>query len=107
MGAAGHMREAINGVSGSTDAVPWWVKAAFYFGAPTVFAGYLIYSLVNGIVPTLLAMQNTMSNLVVAVNTISQEHVAAKQQNDQILRVLRASCVNAASTLTDRERCFE
>ena len=101
------MRDAVNGLAGTADSVPWWVKAAFYFGAPTVFAGYLIYSLVNGTVPTLLAMQNTMSSLVVSVNTISQEHVASKQQNDQILRVLRASCVNAATTTADRERCFE
>lgn len=101
------MRDAIEGMRGQSDGVPWWVKAAFYFGAPTVFAGYLIWSLVNGIVPTLLAMQNTMSSLVVSVNAISQDHVASKAQNDQILRVLRASCVNAASTSADRERCFE
>ncbi len=101
------MRDAVNGLSGSADSVPWWVKAAFYFGAPTVFAGYLIYSLVNSIVPSMLAMQNTMSGLVVAVGAISQDHVAAKAQNDQVLRVLRASCVNAAQTSADRERCFE
>lgn len=90
----------------SGDGMPWQIKAAFLFGAPTVFAGYLIWALVSGIVPAMLSMQQTMSSLVAAVSNITSEHSAQKAQNERIIAILQASCVNAAQSGADRERCF-
>lgn len=91
----------------NTDGVPWQVKAAVMLGVPSVIALYLVYALVSGIVPAILSMQTTMSNLVAAQGTIAADHQAAKQQNEQILRVLRAGCVNAAMDNQQRERCLQ
>lgn len=91
----------------ATDGMPWQVKAAFLFGAPTVFAAYLIYTVVGGIVPAMVSQQTTMTGIVNALSAIMNEHSAAKQQNEQILRVLRASCVNQAVSNVDRARCLE
>jgi hypothetical protein len=89
------------------DGTPWQVKAAVLLGAPTVFAGYLIWALVSGIVPAILSMQTTMSNLVSAVSVITSDHQAARQQNENMLRVLRANCVNQSKDDAARERCLQ
>src|SRR5690349_1661412 len=88
------------------DDMPWQIKAAFLFGAPTVFAAYLIWALVSGIVPAMLAMQTSMNDLSRAVASLAADHAVAKMANEDILSVLRASCVNDAKTTDARERCL-
>lgn len=92
--------------STDTDGMPWQVKALGFIGVPSAIALYLVYSLVSGITPAVLSMQSTMSTLVISMNNIALDHAAAKQQNEQILRVLRASCVNSATDNEARERCL-
>lgn len=91
----------------SLDGTPWQVKAAIILGAPTIFAGYLIYALVSGIVPAILSMQTTVTSLTAAVAEMKSDHQTAKQQNERILTVLRASCVNQAQDNPARERCLQ
>lgn len=89
-----------------SDGLPWQIKAIGIIGVPSAIALFLVYSMVSGIVPAMLSMQTTMSNIVTAVGNIASDHVQQKAQNEQILKVLRANCVNNAKDAIERERCL-
>lgn len=89
-----------------TDGMPWQIKAVGLIGVPSAIACYLIWALVSGVVPAMLSMQQTMGTLVGTISSITTEHAAQKVQNERIIQILQATCVNAAQTTIDRERCI-
>lgn len=80
--------------------LPWWVKAIGVVGVPSAIAIYLVWTIASGLVPAMAEMQKTL-------NAVAADHIVSKSQNDNILRVLRASCVNQAQTNDARERCLQ
>lgn len=88
------------------DGMPWWVKAIGFVGVPSAIAMYLIYALVANVVPAMFEMQKTMNNLAVAVGNISTEHAESKRQTEEMLKVLRGSCLNQAKSYEEKNRCL-
>jgi hypothetical protein len=88
------------------DGMPWWVKAIGFVGVPSAIAMYLIYALVANVVPAMFDMQRAMNNLAVSVGNISTEHAESKRQTEEMLKVLRGSCLNQAKTYEEKSRCL-
>lgn len=91
---------------GGIDGMPWQVKAIGIIGVPSAIAIYLVFSIVQGVVPAIANVQTTTNSLVIAMNEMTKDHTAVRIQNENMFRVLQATCVNAAKTNEERERCF-
>ncbi len=89
-----------------SNGMPWQVKAVLLIGVPSVIALYLVWSLVHGVIPVLLQGQTTMNQILMAMQSVSQEHVSSRQQTDTMIAILRANCVNNSQTAEARERCL-
>ncbi len=89
-----------------SDGMPWWVKAIGFVGVPAAIAMYLIWALVQNVVPAMFEMQKTMTTMASSIASVSADHAASKVQNDDILKVLRGTCLNQAKTYDDRMRCL-
>jgi hypothetical protein len=85
---------------------PWQVQAVTLLGDPKAWAGML------GLVAVYLVyvLAGTVSVESKTTNQLLREHmtVQSQQQLDvaAVLRVLTATCVNAAADSQGRERCF-
>ena len=88
------------------DGMPWWVKAIGFVGVPSAIAMYLIYALVANVVPAMFEMQKTMNTLAVQIGTVSTEHQESKRQNEEIIKVLRGTCLNQSKTYEEKSRCL-
>lgn len=92
--------------AGGVDGMPWQVKAVGIIGVPSAIAIYLVYSMVQGVVPAIANVQTTTNSLVLAMGELTKDHAAVRMQNESMIRILQATCVNAAKTNEERERCF-
>lgn len=82
------------------DTDPWWFRAAYVLGVPTIIACFLIW---------ILAWR--VDNSLISAAVIMTSHVAqmdlllANQQ--QILSVMQQICVNQAATPAGRTACLK
>ena len=74
---------------------------------------YLVYVLAQSITPAIMALgtaageqQRTLNNVVLALGAMQSEHSQQKSLGESTLRVLQATCANAAPSNEARERCF-
>lgn len=86
------------------DLVPW-LKPIVTLGVPAATAVYLTWALVQYVVPALQTGQNTMNTIVAMLGSQAADHQAMKAQNDQMILILRASCINTAKDVVERDRC--
>jgi predicted nucleic acid-binding OB-fold protein len=99
-----------NHASGSLwDDMPWWVKAIALVGVPSLISVGVIYSdrvqLADEVRTTrerVQAIERGAGDHDVRVNIRFQELSDTTKETN---RILVASCVNAAQTALDRERC--
>lgn len=90
----------------STDGLPWQLKAVGVIGVPSAIAIYLVYSLINGIIPALVNGNALLSSHMSQMGLFVADQTTIKMQNEDILKVLRISCTNQAKTDSDRDRCL-
>ena len=107
----GDSDEANHGTPESVDRVaPWWIKTVFYFGAPTVAAGYFIWILTSQAAvaqATMLENQRVLiTNLATHMEDSTREGARNTRQLEQIERLLFRICINTAVTSADRVDCF-
>lgn len=86
--------------------MPWWVKAIGFIGVPSAIAIYLVVALVRGIVPALMDGNKLLIEHIGQMNSFVSGQQEIKNQNTDILRVLKTSCANSAKTEMDREKCL-
>jgi hypothetical protein len=78
--------------------MPWQVKAIATLGVSTILALWFPYWLTNAIEPAIRDIQQMLKEHV-------YDQTVVKSQNETIIRVLRANCVNQAANREDRDRC--
>jgi hypothetical protein len=88
------------------DGMPWWVKAIGFVGVPSAIAMFLVWALVSNVIPVMLEMQKTVNTMAVQVATVSAEHAESKRQTEEMLKVLRGSCLNGAKSYEEKTRCL-
>jgi len=88
------------------DGMPWWVKAIGFVGVPSAIAMFLIWALVQNVVPAVLEMQKTVNTMAVQVATVSAEHAESKRQTEEVIKVLRGNCINQAKSYEEKNRCL-
>ena len=93
-------------MDGESDGIPWWIRAVVYMGVPAAIACYLVYILAQTVAASQTQVQSTLNTLAVSVSTMQGEHVQIKVLNEAMLKVLQASCANAAQTEEKRVNCF-
>ena len=100
------------GGSGPFADSPWWVRAAVYFGAPTIFAAYFAVNIVNDFkanqttTNTLMTLQQkALTDLVSHLNEETAR--SARQQDAQWVQlgVLQRICMSVGKTEQDRTAC--
>lgn len=88
------------------DGMPWQMKAVALIGVPSAIAVYLVWAMVSTVVSSVDITQRMMSEHVASTSILSSDQTALRRQNEEIIRVLRTSCVNAAKDNTGREQCL-
>ena len=88
------------------DGIPWWIRAIVYMGVPAAIACYLVYVLAQTVAASQTQVQSTLNTLVISVSGMQGEHTQIKVLNEAMLKVLQASCANAAQTEEKRVNCF-
>lgn len=89
------------------DGMPWWVKAIGLVGVPSAIALYLIWALVNAVIPTVVQMQQMLSDHMKAQERMREEQSLTNTRTDTIIKVLRITCINQAKDDVSRERCLQ
>lgn len=88
------------------DTDPWWFRAAYVLGVPTMIACFLIWVLAWRVDTSLTSAAKAMSEHVLQMNTLltTQQEVLITQR--QVLSVMQQICVNSAPTPQDRAACI-
>lgn len=108
---AGERRQQDARTIGLTDNLPIWARTVAVIGLPGAIAIALVWKLMTwgDIAITGAAGMKDIHDILashIASQALMQvDQAQMKVQNDNILRVLRASCVNQAHDDISRERC--
>ena len=93
-------------MDGESSDIPWWIRAVVYMGVPAAIACYLVYILAQTVTASQGQVQTTLNTLVISVSSMQAEHNQIKMLNEAMLKVLQATCANAAQTEEKRANCF-
>lgn len=92
------------------DDMPWWVKAVALVGVPSLISLGVIYSdrvqLAYTVNDTHSRLQRVESDAAAHDRAVSLRFDRLGEQTSETNRILTATCVNAAQTMVDRDRCI-
>ena len=95
-----------NALAGS----PWWVRAVWILGAPTLMALGLTYWLAMGADAKLSHVVSAVDTAAVAAvdhdDRVRTNFTRVETKQDESTRILLAMCVNAAKDEAARNRCL-
>lgn len=79
--------------------MPWWFRAAYVFGVPTIAAGFLIWVLT-------MRVDNNLSDIKASQLVEQQQMSAFILQQGRMEGLLQQICANSAPSYQDRSACF-
>lgn len=79
--------------------MPWWFRAAYVFGVPTIAAGFLIWVLT-------MRVDNNLTDIKTGQALQQQQISAFIAQQGRMESLLQQICANSAPTYQDRSACF-
>jgi hypothetical protein len=90
--------------------VPTWFKVAMQFGAPTLFAGWLIYLFSTSLVGDVRELKASVQQHVMSSDAMMQRFNDSRAMQDMkidiLIRIAQTQCVNAASDSFQRRDCL-
>lgn len=89
----------------ATDA-PWYVRAAYTFGVPTIIAGFLIWAMATRVDSGLTHVDASLTQLTDELNQHQKDMGYSIMQQEAIKSLMQQICVNTAKNVPDRTACF-
>lgn len=90
--------------------IPTWSKIALQFGAPTLFAGWLIYLFSTGVAMDVRELKASVMQHVQTTDNmmyrLNEERVSQAAKIDILIRIAQTQCVNSATDALQRRDCL-
>lgn len=101
----GERRQATREALEERTVLPTWFKALFLGLGPSIACGYLLHALVSGIVPAMIKNNELLLQHMAQMDNLGRDLSSIKSQNETLIQINRANCVNNAKTREDRDLC--